>query len=406
MVDLEQVDPHLLGKRLVAARKARGVTQEAAATHLGCSRPTLIAVEKGERRPRPDEIVKLASFYGRSVHELVRQGVETAALEPHLRAVVDPTLSDSSEMSQAIGDLERFAEDYRELERLLNAKPITSFPPEVKFPSRGGLTDFAADVAMGERDRLGLGRQPILNLRQVLETDVGLRIFYGIMPSKIAGMFAYTSELGFCVYINRNHPPERRRATLAHEYGHALSDRHKPGIDYLDGDGRKPASERFAETFGLNFLMPASGVRRKFHETTASTGDFQVADLCRLSQYYFVSVQAMTLRLEELGLIAKGTWSMLMESGFKPKKAAEDLGLGSYYLESSEPFPQRYKLLAVQAYQAGKLTEGQLSKFLRCDPVSAREIVATCINQSIVDEDGQVLTRRMPFEESLLHSRS
>lgn len=215
-------------------------------------------------------------------------------------------------------------------------------------------------------------------------------------------MFAYTAELGFCVFINRKHPSERRRATLAHEYGHALCDRHKPGIDYLDAQGRKPASERFAEAFGLGFLLPAGGVRRKFHEITASTGDFQVADLCRLSNYYWVSVQAMTLRLEELGLIGKGSWTLLAEKGFRPRKASEDLGLMPRHAKSDEPYPQRYKFLAVQAYRVGKITEGQLSKFLRCDPVSAREIVAACLDQSFVDADGQVLARRMPFEESLL----
>ena len=138
-------------------------------------------------------------------------------------------------------------------------------------------------------------------------------------------MFAYTAELGFCVFINRKHPSERRRATLAHEYGHALCDRHKPGIDYLDGQGRKPASERFAEAFGFGFLLPAGGVRRKFHEITASTGDFQVADLCRLSDYYWVSVQAMTLRLEYLVFIPTGICSLLSVKGFNPRKASFDL---------------------------------------------------------------------------------
>src|SRR6266478_4496014 len=79
-------DPRLLGRRLAEARKARDVTQEEAAKHLGCSRPTLIAIEKGERPAKPEEIVKLAAFYGRPVHELVRPGEPVADLQPHLRA--------------------------------------------------------------------------------------------------------------------------------------------------------------------------------------------------------------------------------------------------------------------------------------------------------------------------------
>ena len=47
------IDPRIFGQRLAEARKARGITQEAAAAHLGCSRPTYIAIEKGERPPSP-----------------------------------------------------------------------------------------------------------------------------------------------------------------------------------------------------------------------------------------------------------------------------------------------------------------------------------------------------------------
>ncbi len=136
--------------------------------------------------------------------------------------------------------------------------------------------------------------------------------------------------------------------------------------------------------------MPVSGVRRKFHEITDSTGDFQVADLCRLSNFFFVSVQAMTLRLEELGLIGKGSWNLLVEKEFKPRKATEALGLKPRHSDADDPYPDRYRFLAVRAYRMGKLSEGQLSRFLRCDPVTAREIVA----------------QTRPFEESLLPTRS
>ncbi|MCH7980394.1 MAG: helix-turn-helix transcriptional regulator, partial [Proteobacteria bacterium] len=64
-------NPGVLGSRLASARKARDITQESAAEALGCSRPTLIAIEKGTRRAKPEEIVTLARLYGRRVHGLV-----------------------------------------------------------------------------------------------------------------------------------------------------------------------------------------------------------------------------------------------------------------------------------------------------------------------------------------------
>ena len=56
---------------LQEARKACGFTQQAVADHLEMARTTLVAIEKGERRVTPDELIKLAAFYGRRVSELV-----------------------------------------------------------------------------------------------------------------------------------------------------------------------------------------------------------------------------------------------------------------------------------------------------------------------------------------------
>ena len=82
----EQIDPKIVGSRLAEARKARGVTQDAAATQLGCSRPTLIAIEKGTRPPKAEEVVALAKLYGQKVSEVVRPGEPLADLQAHLRA--------------------------------------------------------------------------------------------------------------------------------------------------------------------------------------------------------------------------------------------------------------------------------------------------------------------------------
>src|SRR5829696_4853818 len=69
---LETIDPAVLGERLAEARRARRLTQQQVAEHLGVARTTIVAMEKGDRRPRPGELVALARFYGRSVGELVR----------------------------------------------------------------------------------------------------------------------------------------------------------------------------------------------------------------------------------------------------------------------------------------------------------------------------------------------
>ncbi len=84
-----ELDPRVIGQRISEARKSRGKTQAEVAEFLGYSRPTYIAIEKGERAAKPDEIIALASFFGRQVNELVRPGEPVTDLQPHLRAVAD-----------------------------------------------------------------------------------------------------------------------------------------------------------------------------------------------------------------------------------------------------------------------------------------------------------------------------
>jgi Zn-dependent peptidase ImmA (M78 family) len=215
-------------------------------------------------------------------------------------------------------------------------------------------------------------------------------------------MYAYTADLGCCILINRKHTPERRRVSMLHEYGHLIVDRYKPGIDYLTMSGRKPANERFAEAFALSFLMPASSVHQRFHDIVTTTKDFQVADLRRMSHFYFVSVEAMARRLEELGLIPKGSWEYLKEAKFAPKQAGELLGLQPLPM-SDEPYPERYKYLAVHAYERGEIGDSELAHYLRCDIVEAREIVSrTLTSAGEVGDTGEKEQMRLDFNRSLL----
>jgi Zn-dependent peptidase ImmA (M78 family)/DNA-binding XRE family transcriptional regulator len=392
-----------LGQRIAEARKARGKTQEAVADFLECSRPTYIAIEKGDRTAKSDEIIKLASFLGRKVHELVRPTEPVVDLQPHLRAVAEKMKGvDAETLNVVIDELQRFAEDYRDLEALMDAKLRFNYPPEVTLNPRIDAAELAESVAFQERQRLGLGDQPVIYLRNTLEWDVGLRIFYWGLPSPIAGMYAYTAELGCCILVNHKHPPERRRVSMLHEFGHLIVDRYKPGIDYLTMSGRKPANERFAESFALSFLMPASSVRQRFHDIVTMTGDFKGADLGRMSHFYYVSVEAMALRLEQLGLIQRGSWQFLKESKFSPREAAELLSLQSQPI-NDEPFPERYKYLAVAAYERGDIGDTDLAHYLRCDIVRAREIASVTLSSPEMDDvTGEQSTWRLDFAKSLL----
>jgi Zn-dependent peptidase ImmA (M78 family)/DNA-binding XRE family transcriptional regulator len=403
------LDPRFLGQRLAEARKARSITQEAAAAHLGCSRPTYIAIEKGERPAKPEEIVKLAALFARPVHELLLQSEPITVLSPHLRGEVERAHAGNAEavreqMASGIDTFQQFLDQYRELERLMNAPLRGKLPEERTLNSLVDPVEMAEGAAVDERDRLKLGDQPIINLRSILETEVGLRIFYGDLPSQIAGLHDFVQSLGCCLYINSKHPPERRRVSMVHEYGHGIVERHKPGIDYLFVPGRKPANERFADAFAAAFLMPATSILRRFLDVVNTTGDFQVADLCRLAHAYFVSALAMAHRLEKLGLVPRGRADLLEESKLPVREANERLRLSPHPV-NADLYPERYKALAVYAYEQGKISEGRLAWFLHCDRVTTREIVQENLTSRDVNAEGQA--EAIQFEQtqrSLLRS--
>ena len=387
---LSTIDPLTIGERLADARRERRLTQQHVADALDVARTTIVAMEKGERRPRASELIKLAQIYGRAVGEFVQP--ERPSLAPgflvQFRAAGGRRGTDDPKREADIRRFEALCRWYVDLEEALGA-PLPRRYPEVYDVSGTPPERAAAEVASSERNRLGLGDGPVGDLWGLLETDIGLRVFATPMEDRrIAGMFVYSEEYGGCIAVNANHPEERRRLSGVHEYAHFLVDRYRPEITVVNVYRRPPESERFADAFARFFLMPATGLSRRFEAIRrAKHRPITPADVLALSHLYRVSFQAMTWRLEELKLLPAGTWERLRDLGFKPSKARELIHLSA--LEPELPnLPLRYVALVVQAFEAGYLTEGELAERLGTDRVGARERVREMTMQSQPSEDG------------------
>jgi Zn-dependent peptidase ImmA (M78 family)/DNA-binding XRE family transcriptional regulator len=376
----------VLAARLRAAREAKGLTQAQAAAELGVSRPLLIAMEKGTREASPEEIVRLAEIYARPVGELLRSAPPPAAIGARFRAAL-VSGPDADELSDAVTQLEHQADNYVDLLRRAGTEPPGRYPAARSIrhldPGQAG-----EDLATEERNRLGIGDGPIRQLREVLEIEVGLRVFLLPLPRQVAGLFVYVDELGGCIGVNISHPSERRHWTMAHEYAHYLATRDRAEVTPVSHRRQPPETERFADAFAANFLMPRSGLSRRFHELKrGKEGKVTPATLVQLAHAYGVSVQALTLRLEDLKLIAPGTWDRLLENDFQPRAAARLLGLASAE-RSAEALPLHYRLLAVQLYADGEITEPQLARYLGTDIVGARRAYQKLTETRDVADDG------------------
>jgi Zn-dependent peptidase ImmA (M78 family)/transcriptional regulator with XRE-family HTH domain len=375
-----------LGQRLRAAREQAGLTQAQAAAELGVSRPLLISMEKGTRGVSQAELVRLTEIYRRPLNELLRPFEPPTAIGARLRAML-AVAPGASDVAEGIGLLERGADDYLDLLRRSGA-PLPGHYPGAR-PMDGLDAGVAAEhLAVSERNRLGLGDAPLDGLRESLEIEVGLRIFLLPLPAHIAGLFVFVEPLGGCVAVNSLHPPERQRWTMAHEYAHLVVDRNKPEVTRLPGRRRPNETERFAEAFAANFLMPRAGLIRRFGELQQSrTRSVTSASLIQLARSYRVSVQAMALRLEDLALVAEGTWDRLIDHRFRPRTPADVLGPPTA-ADPPERLPLHYRNLAVQLYADGQISEGQLARYLHTDIVGARRSYQGLTATSDVTEDG------------------
>ncbi|GHO98874.1 hypothetical protein KSF_089220 [Reticulibacter mediterranei] len=370
---LETLDMYKLGDELQKARKRKGLTQEDAAKIINAARTTITAIEKGERRIKASELDALAHAYGCQVSDFVRDRPQLEPFVVQFRASVGRTEEDEEIITPYIDQLEHYCRYYLELEQLTQSPLRRKYPP---ISSLHGLkAEQAAEiVALEERNRLGLGDGPLPVLRDILEQDVGLRIFYLEMPTNFSAMYLYTEQLGGCIAINKAHPEERRRWSLAHDYGHFLAHRYRPTVSYDDKYRRVPESERFADAFAAYFLMPTSSVTRQYGEIQRK-GNPTLADLGNLAHYYGVSFQALVLRLEEMKFLPSGTWRKLQDRGLKTRELQRRLGHGDFPARE-EQFPLRYTLLAFEALRQGLIIEGYFARLLQVSRLEAAKIEA------------------------------
>lgn len=369
---LDNIDLRKLGELLQQARKKSGMTQADAAKVINTARTTIVAIEKGERRLKPNELIKLARAYGRAISDFVHSSPVTEPFEVQFRAAHQRNDQEEARINPIIQRFEELCRNYLELEKIMDA-PIPRNYPQGYNVTNMPIEAAAESIAITERQRLGLGDGPIPMLRDILEQSIGIRVFYLNMPAKYSEIYSYDDQLGGCMTINLGHYEERRRWSMAHGYLHFLAHRRKPVIDFEGQYKRIPESERLAEAFPKYFLMPTSGLLRRFNDMHRTHGKFTPTNLFTLAHYYGVSIEALVYRLEDMELLPSGTWDRLRDRGLKVRKVQQELGLEEID-QRADILPIHYQHLAIEALEQGLITEGRFADFLGVDRLEARRI--------------------------------
>lgn len=364
------VRPEHLGARLRNARLAVRHTQDAVAQALGIARSTIASMESGKR---PVEVLQLrafAEFYGVSEAELLGDAHQPLDLEVKFRS--SSTASLEIDQAAAAATLSRLASASIELESVvLGTVPQVDYPM-LRVTRDEDLEQQAEDAAVVLRQRLGVGSGPLPHLLNLMESELGLRVFERPLPSVISGAVAFDAAYGGFVLLNSLHSIERRRNTAAHEVAHPLLRR--PGLSILvENEKLEDREDKFCDAFGRALLMPASAVRRKHSELRAIAGNFTVRHILVMALYFVVSVEAMTRKLEALSLIPRGMFDSLKSrglSGTHLKQVRKEIRA-----DPPAQFSSKTYLLAGAAYDKELLSSEQLARMLDVDLVQMRTLL-------------------------------
>lgn len=363
-----------VGERLRLARDAAKITQAQAAASLNVARTTLVAIEQGQRRPRLEELQRLAAMYGTSVNALLRHEAVHVDLVPRFRKMIGDS---EPAVDHAAGVLAALVKAEVELENLLGVRRLQNLPPERPLLP-GDVRVQAEHDASEARQWLGIGSAPVMDAITLLEQQVGVRVYVRKVDPKVSGLFAFDDAVGACVLLNASHRRDRRTNTAIHEFGHIVSTRRMPEALH-DGYAENSREERYANRFANAFLMPARPVSSKFAELTMGADKLTRRHVLVLAHAFGVGREAMVRRLEELNLTKPGTWDWFVSQGGITDYQARQV-LGDIY-RAEEPSGHvvaaselRLNLLAYEAWRKDLLSEGQIARLLHRDRVEMREI--------------------------------
>lgn len=368
MARLDDIDAAAIGERLRVARTDARLNQEDAAKALSLSRPTMVAIEKGQRKVKWEELDQLAQLYKVPINRLLAQDAVQLDLQGRFRRVD----VNEEEAAEAIAQLNRLASASVELERLLGLKLSPAYPPEQRI-GPGSVDRQAEEAALELRHRLGIGLAPIPDIVSLLENELGIRVFVRGLASNIAGVFAFDPVVGACILLNAKHPWERRALTAGHELGHFLTNR--SAVDLVELNESLPsADERFANAFSHAFLMPPTAVRRRFQDMVEADKKFTPRHLILLAHTFHVSIEAICRQLEKLELLPQGSFESLKRRGFN-KDAVRGVIGDPAPTNGTIPKNPRLAHLVSSAFRRELASEGQLASMLGLDRVEVRELI-------------------------------
>lgn len=346
----------MIGQRLKLARSAAGLSLRDLQARIG-NRVTAQAIGKYERNeamPSSGVLIAIADALDVQVdyllgeQEMVLEGAEFRKKQ------ITSKRDEARVEAQVLHLLER----YLTVEELLGLPSVEWDKPRgAPYPVTASPSE-ADRAARSLRVHWGLGLDPIPCLVELLE-ERGVKVL-SIEDNKIDGVTAVARRLNKSpvpvIVINKSDWAERKRFNLAHELGHMVLE-----------VSPKVNGEKAAHRFAGAFLMPAEAVWAEIgkHRKSISMGEFVY-----LKKLFGASIQAITYRCKDLGIIGPTLFRNLFDSFEKRKWRSppyKELGALLPELEESN----RFERLCFRALAEGAISESKASELMG---ISVREL--------------------------------
>ena len=301
-----------MGDMLRLARQRLGFTQKEAAARLGIVQPVLSRIENGVAAVDSALLVKASQVYRIpvdffnsndpvygppvSVHTMTRARSDVTSRELDLI---------TAELNIRLMHLARFLDgvDFN----------VTSDIPILDVEQYGTPEKIAATV----RAHWGISSGPLKNLTHYVERAgvvIGLSGFGKASAHEKASVSGVTFRVSGrppLILLNKYHPADRMRFTLAHELGHLVM--HRFPTDDMESE---------ANQFASALLMPAADIRQSFLGRRVT-----LEALAALKIEWKVAMQALLMRATALKFVtdnqARYLWQQISARGWKLREPAE-----------------------------------------------------------------------------------
>ena len=337
----------MIGNRLKLARSASGLSLRGLSGRIdnSVSAQAIGKYERNESMPSSGVLIALADALRVSVTYLTGDpGISLQSVEFRTEEVASRREEDRIKAT-VLHKLER----YLTIEELLDMPSVHWREPlSAPYPVINDLLE-ADRAARSLRNDWGLGLNPIPDMAELME-DRGVKVMFCDL-SGVDGLTTRVHRDGMpdahVIVVNQEHTRDRQRFTIAHEMGHMILDI-SPDVD----------EEKAAHRFAGAFLMPEEALWSKIGKHRS---DIDWRELVVLKLTYGMSVQAITYRCKDIGIISQALMGRLFdifkEDGWRspPYKEPLDMPGGRF---------GRFERLCFRALAERAISESKASELL------------------------------------------